>query len=131
MRETVQPPPDGVGAVKAQGIVSTAQTCRYLTSSFPTVKDFYKGFLCPLFGYAGSSPLPAKVLIHLGRGGNHSPLGQMGERPTQGNPMAKNKSKDTQVVYRDSKTGEFLTQGQAERKDPATWEREHIHHPKK
>lgn len=45
--------------------------------------------------------------------------------------MAKNKNKDTQVVYRDSKTGEFLTQRQAERKDPATWEREHIHHPKK
>ena len=45
--------------------------------------------------------------------------------------MGKNNQKDTQVVYRDSKTGEFLTQRQAERKDPATWEREHIHHPKK
>jgi hypothetical protein len=30
------------------------------------------------------------------------------------------------VVYRDSKTGEFLTQRQAERKDPATWERQHV-----
>jgi hypothetical protein len=45
--------------------------------------------------------------------------------------MAKSDKKDTQVVYRDSKTGEFLTQRQAERKDPATWEREHVHHPKK
>jgi len=45
--------------------------------------------------------------------------------------MGKNNSKDTQVVYRDSKNGEFITQRQAERKDPATWEREHVHHPKK
>jgi hypothetical protein len=36
--------------------------------------------------------------------------------------MGKNNNKDTQVVYRDSKTGEFLTQRQAERKDPATWD---------
>lgn len=43
--------------------------------------------------------------------------------------MAGNKK----VVYRDSKTGEFLTQRQAERKDPATWERQHIatENPKK
>lgn len=56
----------------------------------------------------------------------------VGERPTElrENQMAKS---DTKVVYRDSKTGEFLTQRQAERKDPATWEREHIyiHPPKK
>jgi hypothetical protein len=57
----------------------------------------------------------------------------VGERPTEKVKanMAKNNTKDTQVVYRDSKTGEFLTQRQAERKDPATWEREHVHHPKK
>jgi len=42
--------------------------------------------------------------------------------------MGKN-NKDTHVVYRDSKTGEFLTQRQAERKDPATWEREHVKNP--
>ena len=43
------------------------------------------------------------------------------------------KQSDTKVVYRDSKTGEFITQRQAERKNPATWEREHIyiHPPKK
>jgi hypothetical protein len=36
------------------------------------------------------------------------------------------REKDMQVVYRDSKSGEFITQRQAERKDPATWEREHV-----
>lgn len=41
------------------------------------------------------------------------------------------KQNDTRVVYRDSKNGEFLTKREAERKDPATWEREHVHHPKK
>jgi hypothetical protein len=41
--------------------------------------------------------------------------------------MAKNKN--THVVYRDSKNGEFITQRQAERKDPATWEREHVKNP--
>ncbi len=45
--------------------------------------------------------------------------------------MAKRNEKDTQVVYRDSKSGRIITERQAERKDPATWEREHIHHPKK
>jgi hypothetical protein len=44
--------------------------------------------------------------------------------------MAKN-DKDTQTNYRDSKTAEFITQRQADRKDPATWERERIHHAKK
>ena len=36
---------------------------------------------------------------------------------------------DTRVVYRDSKSGEFITRRQAERKDPATWEREHVKNP--
>jgi hypothetical protein len=45
--------------------------------------------------------------------------------------MAKRNEKDTQVVYRDSKNGEFITRREAERKNPATWEREHVHHPKK
>ena len=45
--------------------------------------------------------------------------------------MGKNNNKDTGVVYRDSKNGEFITRRQADRKDPATWEREHVHHPKK
>jgi hypothetical protein len=45
--------------------------------------------------------------------------------------MAKRNTRDTQVVYRDSKDGKFITERQAERKNPATWEREHIHHPKK
>ncbi len=45
--------------------------------------------------------------------------------------MGKNNTKDTRVAIRDSKTGEFITQRQADRKDPATWEREKIHHPKK
>jgi hypothetical protein len=37
------------------------------------------------------------------------------------------------VVYRDSKSGEFITRRTADRKDPATWEREHvpIKNPKK
>jgi hypothetical protein len=30
------------------------------------------------------------------------------------------------VIYRDSKNGEFITRRSAERKDPATWEREHV-----
>jgi hypothetical protein len=44
-----------------------------------------------------------------------------------------NKNNNTRVVIRDSKNGEFITQRQADRKDPATWEREHvyIHPPKK
>jgi hypothetical protein len=35
------------------------------------------------------------------------------------------------VVYRDSKSGEFITKKTAERKDPATWEREHVDTGKK
>jgi len=59
-------------------------------------------------------------------------MSTVGECPQKAKAeMAKNNNKDTKVVYRDSKTGEFLTQRQAERKDPATWEREHIHPPKK
>ncbi len=47
-------------------------------------------------------------------------------------PMANNKP-NTRVVYRDSKNGEFITRREADRKNPATWEREHIyiHPPKK
>ena len=45
--------------------------------------------------------------------------------------MAKNNNKDTRVVRRDSDTGEFISRKEAERKDPATWEKQHIHHPKK
>ena len=45
--------------------------------------------------------------------------------------MAKSKQNDTRPVYRDSKTGRIMTERQAERKDPATWERENIHYPKK
>jgi hypothetical protein len=33
------------------------------------------------------------------------------------------------VVYRDSKNGEFITRREADRKDPATWEREHVKNP--
>lgn len=44
--------------------------------------------------------------------------------------MGKGSNKDTRVAIRDSKSGEFMTQRQADRKDPATWERQHIHHPK-
>jgi hypothetical protein len=39
--------------------------------------------------------------------------------------------KPTMIRYRDSKTGEFIPKKQAERKDPATWERQHIPVPKK
>jgi hypothetical protein len=45
--------------------------------------------------------------------------------------MAQKNNKDTQVVFRDSKDGQFITRREAERKNPATWEREHVHHPKK
>jgi hypothetical protein len=33
------------------------------------------------------------------------------------------------VVFRDSKNGEFITRREADRKDPATWEREHVSKP--
>jgi hypothetical protein len=33
---------------------------------------------------------------------------------------------DKRVGYRDSKSGEFISRQQAERKNPATWERQHI-----
>jgi hypothetical protein len=68
------------------------------------------------------------VYQHQSRGGdNHgsSTNGVKGRQTT----MGKNNNKDTHAVYRDSKTGEFLTQRQAERKDPATWEREHVKNP--
>jgi len=47
--------------------------------------------------------------------------------------MANKTTHTTRVVYRDSKNGEFITRQQADRKNPATWEREHvyIHAPKK
>ncbi len=38
---------------------------------------------------------------------------------------------DKRTAYRDSKTGEFITRREAERKDPATWERQHIPKPGK
>jgi hypothetical protein len=44
--------------------------------------------------------------------------------------MAKSKN-GTREVIRDSDNGRFITERKAERKDPATWERQHIHHPKK
>ena len=34
------------------------------------------------------------------------------------------------TVYRDSKTGHFISKKQAERKSPATWEKERIKVPK-
>src|SRR5438034_3631933 len=45
--------------------------------------------------------------------------------------MEKNNSKDTQVVYRDSKTGRMITEREEEGKDPATQEGVHIHHHNK
>jgi len=33
------------------------------------------------------------------------------------------------VVRRDSKTGQFISQSTANRKDPATWERERLYRP--
>ena len=38
---------------------------------------------------------------------------------------------DKRIAYRDSKTGEFITRREAERKNPATWERQHIPKPGK
>lgn len=38
---------------------------------------------------------------------------------------------DKRTAYRDSKTGEFISRKEAERKDPATWERQHIPKPGK
>jgi len=38
---------------------------------------------------------------------------------------------DKRIAYRDSKSGEFITRVQAERKDPAKWERQHIPKPGK
>lgn len=35
-------------------------------------------------------------------------------------------SKKTVTVRRDSKTGEFISKTQADRKNPATWEKEQI-----
>ena len=34
-----------------------------------------------------------------------------------------------QTHYRDSNTGQFLKKSEAERKNPATWEKERITHP--
>jgi hypothetical protein len=45
--------------------------------------------------------------------------------------MADKNKTTTETHIRDSKTGEFITQRQADRKDPATWERERIKYPKK
>ena len=76
-------------------------------------------------------PLPAKVYHHRNRE-ELSTIYRWAEMPTLEMPaMAKNNNKDTQVVRRDSDNGQFITRREAERKDPATWEREHIHHPKK
>jgi len=41
--------------------------------------------------------------------------------------MANKPKPITREVIRDSKNGEFMTQRQADRKDPATWERQHVH----
>ena len=38
---------------------------------------------------------------------------------------------DKRVAYRDSKNGEFISRQQAERKDPAKLERQHIPKPGK
>ena len=38
---------------------------------------------------------------------------------------------DRRTAYRDSKTGEFITQKKAERTDPATWEGQNIPKPGK
>jgi hypothetical protein len=38
---------------------------------------------------------------------------------------------DKRIGYRDSKSGEFISKKEAERKDPATWERQHIPKPGK
>jgi len=38
---------------------------------------------------------------------------------------------DKRVGYRDSGNGRFITGRQAERKDPKTWERQHIPKPGK
>jgi hypothetical protein len=38
---------------------------------------------------------------------------------------------DKRTAYRDSGTGKFITERQAERKNPATWERQHIPKPGK
>jgi hypothetical protein len=38
---------------------------------------------------------------------------------------------DKRIGYRDSKNGQFISQQQAQRKDPATWERQHIPKPGK
>lgn len=35
----------------------------------------------------------------------------------------------TRIIFRDSKTGRIISQGTAERKDPATWERERVYRP--
>jgi len=34
--------------------------------------------------------------------------------------------RQTTIRYRDSKTGEFITPKQAAKKNPATWERQHV-----
>jgi hypothetical protein len=41
------------------------------------------------------------------------------------------KKQPTTIRYRDSKNGEFISKREAERKNPATWERQHIPVPKK
>lgn len=41
------------------------------------------------------------------------------------------KKNDTRVVYRDSDNGRIISREQAERKNPATWEKQHVHYPKK
>jgi hypothetical protein len=38
---------------------------------------------------------------------------------------------DKRIAYRDSKTGEFISKQQAQRKNPATWERQHVPKPGK
>ncbi len=38
---------------------------------------------------------------------------------------------DKRTAYRDSKTGEFISRETAERKNPATWERQHVPKPGK
>ena len=40
-------------------------------------------------------------------------------------------SKQTQTVRRDSGSGRFITKQQAERRDPRTWEKQHIPKPGK
>ncbi len=55
----------------------------------------------------------------------------MAQKDATSLPMANKNNTRTQTHIRDSKTGEFIPQRVADRKDPATWERERIKYPKK